>query len=857
MGGAIGGIAGGLLGGGKKSGGGGSSTTTAYQLLPKNIRDAVDSYFSKATNLSNQPYTPYTGEQIAPLSGTENQAIDYAKQNFGSTLPVIQNANAVNQQLLNTASQGPTLQNLQQYMSPYQQAVTDQAKRETIRDFEGGQLQQIGRDAANSGAFGGSRQALMESEAYRNLNQGLTDIQERGNQNAFTNAQQQYFNTLNTASDINKNAVQTGLYGQQAVQNDVAQLMQLGQQQRGITQAGLDTDYQNFQNQQNYPINALNILGGALSNTSPYFSPYSTQQQGGGSSQGGSTGSNLLSAGLQMAPMLFSMFSDERVKENEKIVGELDNGLPVYKYNYKGDPRTQIGVMAQDVEKSNPNAVTETQDGIKMVNYDQATEKFACGGHVKGFASGGFADLFAGLPSNLSSLLGIGQSSPGIAGGTIQWDDGTTSETKGTPQESDLSTKGLSKIFSDAADEKALMDKTNNAVLNQVGDRLSKVRFVDLTSPYAQEQAQATAFANSGRQQLFNYASGGLITRNAKPFADYVGTSYDMVQKGKKDLLDATLGKTLDFLFAPTDEMVAARDARKQKAKVETPTSMVDKVSQAQDLPLPEVLSNLPDVGLGSTAGAQLPPMPANEADLATGFAPASLPQVAGITDKVQTAPSSSNVSSTDAFALEQMVPKQQPGISSEIGEFSQILQQLGLQPQTRDVPMRQGNPLLAGLAASLANSGELSTQQLRSLAATYATQEGNEEAIDKVPEKNRKDTLEAYDTAGKLMEQINKKRYNDAMREQIAQSGVNTQLLTQAKLAVLNDKTNTNKPMSEAQKFQLQIALMNALSNPTLEDDQKLQYNNILTQIAGGGLQALPQNPGLKKFNPATGKVE
>jgi hypothetical protein len=81
--------------------------------------------------------------------------------------------------------------------------------------------------------------------------------------------------------------------------------------------------------------------------------------------------------------------------------------------------------------------------------------------------------------------------------------------------------------------------------------------------------------------------------------------------------------------------------------------------------------------------------------------------------------------------------------------------------------------------------------------------------------------------------------------------------LLTQAKLAVLNDKTNTNKPMSEAQKFQLQIALMNALSNPTLEDDQKLQYNNILTQIAGGGLQALPQNPGLKKFNPATGKVE
>lgn len=65
------------------------------------------------------------------------------------------------------------------------------------------------------------------------------------------------------------------------------------------------------------------------------------------------------------------MLSDSRVKTDVSQVGTLDNGLPVYAYRYIWGGPMQIGVMAQDVEKVKPEAVTEF-GGIKAVNYAEA-----------------------------------------------------------------------------------------------------------------------------------------------------------------------------------------------------------------------------------------------------------------------------------------------------------------------------------------------------------------------------------------------------------------------------------------------------------------------------------------------------
>jgi hypothetical protein len=64
--------------------------------------------------------------------------------------------------------------------------------------------------------------------------------------------------------------------------------------------------------------------------------------------------------------------SDRRVKQNISKVGVLDNGLPVYSFQYIWGGPQQIGLMAQDVEKVNPSAVAENDAGIKMVNYSEA-----------------------------------------------------------------------------------------------------------------------------------------------------------------------------------------------------------------------------------------------------------------------------------------------------------------------------------------------------------------------------------------------------------------------------------------------------------------------------------------------------
>ena len=65
--------------------------------------------------------------------------------------------------------------------------------------------------------------------------------------------------------------------------------------------------------------------------------------------------------------------SDERLKKNKHKIGEIDDGLGLYSYQYKPevDPSgaPQIGVMAQEVEQKRPDALGPEIGGFKTVNY--------------------------------------------------------------------------------------------------------------------------------------------------------------------------------------------------------------------------------------------------------------------------------------------------------------------------------------------------------------------------------------------------------------------------------------------------------------------------------------------------------
>ena len=135
----------------------------------------------------------------------------------------------------------------QQYMSPYAQNVTDIQKREAIRDA---QQQQLGANlgSVRQGTYGGARQALAQTERERNLGMQLSDIQARGSQAAYENAQAQFERdraagmtagqqNLQAALGVQQLGTQTGLQAalanldaasQSNVQNLAAQLQTQG-----------------------------------------------------------------------------------------------------------------------------------------------------------------------------------------------------------------------------------------------------------------------------------------------------------------------------------------------------------------------------------------------------------------------------------------------------------------------------------------------------------------------------------------------------------------------------------------------------------------------------------------------------
>lgn len=62
------------------------------------------------------------------------------------------------------------------------------------------------------------------------------------------------------------------------------------------------------------------------------------------------------------------MMSDERTKEDIQRVGETDDGLPLYRWRYKGDSEFRFGPMAQEVEKMQPEASAGNINGVKLIN---------------------------------------------------------------------------------------------------------------------------------------------------------------------------------------------------------------------------------------------------------------------------------------------------------------------------------------------------------------------------------------------------------------------------------------------------------------------------------------------------------
>jgi hypothetical protein len=296
------------------------------QLANQGITRGSEAWNQSMTDLANQKQQAYESARASSIG----QGVAAGSQMFQNQLAGKQFANqAIGQQFQQTIQAGG-FQNeaqAQDFLQGVQNATMQNQTRQQ-------QLQ----EALSTGQFANAAQQQQFSQQLAELQAENQSLQQQ-----FSIAQALRQDPVNTLNSLRSSAQMTAY---QAPQASVSQPGQLGQW-AGPDVLGATTALGSY-NQGIY--NAKSAANSAI--TSGLFS--------------------LGSAAVGAPP---GTFSDRSVKQNIAKIGMMDNGLPIYSFEYKPEYKDeaghglQVGHMADEVEAIFPSAVIENDRGIKMVNY--------------------------------------------------------------------------------------------------------------------------------------------------------------------------------------------------------------------------------------------------------------------------------------------------------------------------------------------------------------------------------------------------------------------------------------------------------------------------------------------------------
>jgi hypothetical protein len=342
------------------------------------VREApeVEAYklglLQEAQRLYQQPMT-LPAVEAAGLSGTELQAIDFAKQGVGAFEPYIQaGAQGVTQGMdltqrgalaagaIETAPQYQAAQEMlgravpvigqgiggilgsaqaydprsaQAYMNPYQEAVTQQALGEMRRQADIARQGQAAQ-AVGAGAFGGTREGVQRAEFER----GVQDLMM---QRIMQDYAQNYLQAQQAAQTGFEQQQQRQLAGGQALGQAGMQFANLGQGIGALTaqQAGVDIS----------KAQALGGLGG---------------QMGALGTQYGALGQATQQLGAADVGLLAGLGGLERQSEQQQLdairATQLQQSMAPYQQLgfvsdiYRGAPTTQMSLTSQTAPSASP-----------------------------------------------------------------------------------------------------------------------------------------------------------------------------------------------------------------------------------------------------------------------------------------------------------------------------------------------------------------------------------------------------------------------------------------------------------------------------------------------------------------------
>ncbi len=197
-------------------------------------------------------FVDYEGERIADFTPEEKAAMTGISSLVGEGKKYFDPATDLAKGLADKF----TTETAQEYMSPYQQAVTDVAKRKAREDFEK-TMQDIGLKSALGGGRRGTARAIIEAEGTQDLGQRLSDLQVLGSQKAFEDARSAFEKQKGRERQAGSALAALGSQAPAQALKELTALSGVGEAKRDMNQTGLDLAYKNFMDKQDYPYQLL------------------------------------------------------------------------------------------------------------------------------------------------------------------------------------------------------------------------------------------------------------------------------------------------------------------------------------------------------------------------------------------------------------------------------------------------------------------------------------------------------------------------------------------------------------------------------------------------------------------------
>jgi hypothetical protein len=252
------------------TGAGATATTSAGSTLGKQIgtESALSNYvgpyvtemLGRGQALGSMPYQAYQGPLTAGQSDLQSQAFSGLA---GLTLPTEQMGAFTPTSFTETGT-------AQKFMNPYLEAALTPQIDAARRQADIQRVQDAGR-LTKAGAFGGSRQGVMEAEGNRALLDRIASITGTGYANAFDKAMQQF----NTEEDRRRIAQDmTNQYGL----GTLLKQADIGALQRGIASEGIAADRAQFEEERDFPYKQVQYMQSLLQGLPLAAQSYTYQQ---------------------------------------------------------------------------------------------------------------------------------------------------------------------------------------------------------------------------------------------------------------------------------------------------------------------------------------------------------------------------------------------------------------------------------------------------------------------------------------------------------------------------------------------------------------------------------------------------